>query len=890
MLTALGNASPSLLGGIMNSARRICWACWCLSVLVVGGCNAEEAGSIAVQVEPEPPPVAKEEPKPQPPRKPVIKKGPHTNRLARETSPYLLMHAHNPVDWYPWGPEAFERAKQEDKPIFLSIGYSSCYWCHVMERKVFTNAKIAAYMNEHFVNIKVDREERPDIDDIYMTALSIYFQMSGSSQGGGWPLSMFMTPEGKPIAGGTYIPPKDEGGRVGFTTVMTRIHDLWTDERKSIEGNAEVLTAQVRRVMKPRLSLQPAKIERQTVADVSKAIQDTYDSKYGGVDFNSDRPDAPKFPVPTKLAFLQYEIRQQNDDEAGKILYHTLDSIANGGIQDHLAGGFHRYSTDRAWLVPHFEKMLYDNAQLADVYVEAFRQTKKPLYRDVALSVFDYILSDMTDENGAFYSALDAETDTIEGKYYVWSPEEVTRILGEEDAKLFKRVYGMNREEFFEHGYVLHRPDSLEMCAKDLNLEMFELNRRLEFVRKKMLAARKKRKSPMRDDKILTSWNGLMIRALANGGAVFGRQEYIVAAEKAAMFILTEMRDDQGRLLRTYRAKTAKLNAYLDDYAFLTNGLLALYRATSDEKWLNAARRLTDEQIELFWDEKGDGFFFTSHHHEELLARTKNAYDSVLPSGNSVSVRNLIQIAALTNKAKYRQFAKKTLKLFAPRFKDTPRGMSNMALAMGEFLDAPEINEGDAETESGTSNDSSNLLPKFGGVLPVSGESETAPTAKKQPKPELVAAQAFLEFDKLPAGDTCRVILLLNVKPGWHINANPAQPKYLKPTTFTIKTKQGTKLTNVRYPKGRKLRVAGFQQPLMVYEGRVAIYGELEVSSVTSGNVEEFELSVRYQACTDTKCESPKTVKLSGSVKIAGLGERVTAINERLFNPPKKTE
>jgi uncharacterized protein YyaL (SSP411 family) len=821
---------------------------------------------------------------------------PHANRLSRESSPYLLLHAHNPVDWYPWGPEAFEKAKKENKPIFLSIGYSSCFWCHVMERKVFTNEKIADYMNEHFVNIKVDREERPDVDDIYMTALTVYFQMIGSRQGGGWPLSMFLTPEGKPFAGGTYFPPEDEMGNMGFVTVIERVDEIWTKNRKQTEEIAIVLTREVQRVMKPRLVLTSVKLERKLVSDVTKALMDSYDPVHGGIDFNSNAPTRPKFPVPSKLALLQYAIRN-GDKEAEKIIIHTLDSIAAGGIHDHLGGGFHRYSTDRRWHVPHFEKMLYDQAQLADVYIEAFRQTGNVSYRTTAEGIFAFLFRKMIDPLGGFHSALDAETDGVEGEYYAWSKDEVAKTLGRDESELFRNVYGMENPQRFEHGYVLHLPKSLDEVAGELKLSTAELESRLTPLRKKLLSVRQQRKSLLKDDKILASWNGLMIRALANVGRVLENEKYVQTAEQVAEFILSRMRDEQGRLHRTFRGKQASLNAYLDDYAFLVEGLLALHQATGNEKWLNAAQRLTDQQIDLFWDEKGKAFFFTSHHHEELIARTKNAYDAVLPSGNSVSVRNLIRLSQLTGLVKYRQYARETLDVFAGSLKQTRGSMSNMALAIGEYLDAADSQKNeqplpDPQPESTKNIDSEAARESRTGlqsvVFQVPADSSPAEQSKKKKKEELVTLQAFLSVDKLLPGSTCKVVMFLTVKKGWHINANPPKPKFLKPTTFTMSSKQGVKLAGIRYPKGKKFEVTGFDEVLLVYEGKVSLYGILKIPSDLTTAQDEMELKIRYQACNKAQCLSPKTIMVKGKIPVAGPGDTVKQINQKLFPKQKQ--
>ena len=798
------------------------------------------------------------------------------NRLARETSPYLLLHAHNPVDWYPWGPEAFEKARKENKPIFLSIGYSSCYWCHVMERKVFMDETLAKYMNEHFVCIKVDREERPEIDDIYMTALLIYLQAAGSSQGGGWPLSMFLTPDGKPIAGGTYFPPKTENGRLGFDEVMKIIDKAWKETEKEVKENAEMFAREVQRNMKPRFGLENIPLEKTLVDETAKAIRESADPQFGGLDFEQESPDTAKFPVPVKLALLQYDVQRNKNNQSQVVLDLTLEQIARGGIRDHLGGGFHRYSTDRQWLVPHFEKMLYDQAQLADVFIEAYRQTKSAEYRTAAEETLNFVLTELRDQKGGFYSALDAETDGVEGKFYVWDKAEVEKILGAESAALFKTIYGLNEPQHFEHGYVLHRPASWEKLAESQNTTITELQMQLVPMKAKLLEARNQRKALLKDDKILTSWNGLMIRTLADAGRKLSRPEYIAAAEQAAVFVLTEMRDDQGRLQRTHRAGESKLNAYLDDYAFLIEGLLALHEATKDQKWLNASRRLMDAQIDQFWDEKGDGFFFTAHHHEELIARIKQADDTVIPSGNSVSVRNLIRLASLTGDDKYRALAEKTLKLFASVLKQRPRGMANMAVALGEYLDNPAF--ADARTQADGAETENTILQ-------VAAETPAPEAGKKR---EIVEAKAYLNVDKLPAGGTCEIVVFLDIQEGWHINANPAKPENLIPTKLTITSKAGIKLENVTYPKGKEFQIEGFDEAALVYEKKAILRGRLTIPADVKGAMTDpLEISIRYQPCNDQQCLAPKTAKLTGKVPIAPKGQPVKSINQNLFPKPE---
>lgn len=801
------------------------------------------------------------------------------NRLAKETSPYLLLHAHNPVDWYPWGPEAFEKAKREKKLIFLSIGYSSCYWCHVMERLVFKNADIAKYMNEHFVNIKVDREERPDVDDIYMTSLQIYYQAIGTPQAGGWPLSMFLTPDLKPLGGGTYFAPEDKDGRQGFPTVLKRIQTAWTETPDDMLKSAELLAGALKNTVRVRPSLVPIKLDEQLVTTAVDELKGTFDAEYGGFDFNPDQPKRPKFPVPVKLSLLQNYLVQHPQDKGAEMLYFTLDQLAAGGIHDHLGGGFHRYSTDRFWRVPHFEKMLYDNAQLADVYVAAFKATNNQLYRSVAEDIFTFVLRDLTDDQGGFYSALDAETDGVEGQYYVWSRDEVKKSLEPDEVRLFAQYYGLDREPNFEQGYVLEVVRPISKLAEDFKLTATDVDERLRTINAKLLSVREKREPLLRDDKVLTSWNGLMIRALAHGATALNRPEYLHAAEKAATFILSRMRDDNGRLLRTYRAQVAKVPAYLDDFSFLIEGLLALHAASGDEKWLNAAIRLQDQQQELFWDERQHGYFFMGTDHEELLVRIKDMHDSVLPSGNSVAVRNLLRLAKLAKKPEYRQHAEQTLDAAAQVMKDTPRSAVNMAVALSEFLLQPVPKAEDKQS-------SLEEDPGVATIQLVSSEEPAAapPAAKKKKLPEHVKGQAFLEYDKLPAGDSCEFCILLDIDKGWHVNPNPAQDEAI-PTELTLKSKLRSTASQIIYPEPEEHEVPGLKKKVQYLSGQIEIRGLVDVPAGTAGKDEELEFLIKYQACNDKTCLRPMTMSLKIPVKVARKGEPVKPVNKLIFPP-----
>jgi uncharacterized protein len=799
------------------------------------------------------------------------------NRLARETSPYLLLHAHNPVDWYPWSPEVFEKAKREGKPIFVSIGYSSCHWCHVMERLVFENEEIARLMNANFINVKVDREERPDVDDIYMTAYLVYAQAVGSGDSGGWPLSMFLTPDGKPFAGGTFFPDKDLPGRIGFPTVLARVTKLWQTNRTDVEKNADLICDEVRRLTRPGFSPAPVKLDRELVTATTKALIDSRDAEFGGVDFDPHEPNAPKFPVPAKLDLLEFAARHSNDQQADAVVINTLDHIAAGGIVDHLAGGFHRYSTDRRWHVPHFEKMLYDQAQLAELFADVYRRTGKREYRRVAERAFGFVLREMADPSGGFISSLDAQTDGVEGVYYVWTPAEVDAVLGARDGSLFRRAFGLDEPKEFEAGYVLRRTASIEALGHDLHVPPEEIEARLEDARAKLLLKRQGRRPVARDDKILAAWNGLMIRALARGSQTLGNDAYLHAAEKAANFVLDRMRGPRGELLRTYRVGQAKIPAYLEDYAYVAEGLLALFEATHEPRWQKAARALCDEQIRLFWDEQSKGFYFTSKDHEALIARMRNAFDAVLPSGNAVSVRNLIRLASLSGEPRYRESARQTLEAFAPALAKAPRSLPVMALALEEYLDNPDFRGSHARSRA-----DANLEETA--VLQVSGED--APPASSVPSSHTntVTAKAFLSVDKLPPGGTCRFVVFVAIKDGWHINTNTVDEQWQVPTELTITSKLGVKVARLSYSPGKLSRLPGIERPLTVYEKTAEIRGVLTVPTEAAGKPEELQIQVKYQACnTKGECLAPAKIKLTGKVAIATNLQSVQARNQNLF-------
>jgi len=630
----------------------------------------------------------------QDPARPNAKQSQHTNRLAKETSPYLLLHAHNPVDWFPWGDEALAKAKRENKLIFLSVGYSSCHWCHVMERESFCDAEIAALLNQHFVCVKVDREERPDIDAIYMAALQIYNQSTGNGGGGGWPMSMFLTPESRPFFGGTYFPARDgdRGARAGFLTILQRVQEIWAKQSDRLRADAETLTKLVQTSLDGRAAGGLEPIHGRHLGEVLTALEEQYDPQFGGFGYIASQPQKPKFPEPSNLLFLVQrlhaaDVSQPDKDRARRLLIGTLEHMSMGGIRDHLGGGFHRYSVDRYWRIPHFEKMLYDNGQLASIYAETFALTGREDFRRVVEELLSFVQGELTDKDGAFYSALDAESENEEGKFYRWDRTEFERLVAGEDRALFARVYGFSAEPNFEEQfYVPQWNQPVAALAREAGLTETQLDARLAPHRRKMLEARGKRPRPLTDTKILTSWNGLMIRGFADAGRLLKRPEYLETAARAADFLLARVRTPDGRLLRTYSQGQAKLNAYLDDYAFLVDGLIALHTATKNPKWLAAADELTAKQIELFWDERRGGFFFTSDDHESLIARGIDPVDGAEPSGNSVSAGNLVYLSTKLERPEYRVKARRTMQAVSGLLQTSPSAAPRLAVALAELL------------------------------------------------------------------------------------------------------------------------------------------------------------------------------------------------------------
>ena len=587
------------------------------------------------------------------------------NKLINEKSPYLLQHAQNPVKWYPWGDEAFDKAKSEEKPIFLSIGYSTCHWCHVMAHESFEDSYVAKLMNEAFISIKVDREERPDIDKIYMTVCQL---MTGS---GGWPLTIIMTPDKKPFFAGTYFPKESRFGRTGLVDLVKRVKDLWSNERKQLVESSEkiIFALQDASTESPGRSLSD-NVLKTTFSQLSGR----YDNKNGG--FGT----APKFPTPHNLLFLLRFWKRSGDKEALKMVEKTLESMRMGGIYDHIGFGFHRYSTDSNWLVPHFEKMLYDQALLTLAFLEAYQATGNEEFATTAKEIMTYVLRDMTSQKGAFYSAEDADSEGEEGKFYVWSKEEVEEILGVEDAEVFSKIYNVNVNGNFldEATRTKTKKNILHLTSSKAEIQ----NNHIKSLRNKLFKARETRIRPHKDDKILTDWNGLMIAAFAKAGYIFNDPKYIQVAKKAVDFILNQMKNSEGRLLHRYRKGGADILAFIDDYAFFTWGLINLYEASFETVYLENAIMLIEEQLKLFWDRSIGAFFFTAEDAESLLTRQKESYDGAIPSGNSVSMLNLLRLAQITGNDDFEKKADQLGRVFAENIRANPVAHSLMMVAV----------------------------------------------------------------------------------------------------------------------------------------------------------------------------------------------------------------
>lgn len=600
------------------------------------------------------------------------KNGHKTNRLINEKSPYLLQHAYNPVDWYPWGKEAFDKAKKENKPIFLSIGYSTCHWCHVMEKESFEDSTVADLLNKYYVSIKVDREERPDIDNIYMTVAQI---LTGS---GGWPLTIIMTHDKKPFFAGTYFPKDSRFGRPGMLDILPQIATAWEKDPDEILNTANRVIDAVKQTSNSNPN--GSEITLLTLKIAEKDFANKFDKIYGGFG------NAPKFPSPHNLLFLLRQYNRDKNSSTLNMVKKTLDKMEDGGIYDQLGFGFHRYSTDEKWLVPHFEKMIYDQAMLAMAYTEAYQLTRDEKYKKTAEGIFTYVLRDMTSKEGGFYTAEDADSDGEEGKFYFWTYAELQKILSKKDFDLFVKVFNVEKDGNFvdqikggkDGNNILHRTKPYSELANEFNTSEKDIVNKIDRMRKQLFAIREKRIHPFKDDKILTDWNGLMIAALAQAGNIFNNQNYTLSAEKSIQFVFDKMTKKDGTLFHRFRNGEVKIDAHLDDYAFIIWGLLNLYEATFKTEYLKKAIVFNNLLIKHFWDYKNGGFYFTSDDSPELFTRQKEIYDGAIPSGNSVAMMNIVRLSRITGDSKLADMASQLAKTFSNNVERYPMGYSQL--------------------------------------------------------------------------------------------------------------------------------------------------------------------------------------------------------------------
>ncbi|MEM9557735.1 MAG: thioredoxin domain-containing protein [Acidobacteriota bacterium] len=783
------------------------------------------------------------------------------NRLRDEISPYLLLHAHNPVDWYPWGEEALERARAEDKPIFLSVGYSTCYWCHVMERESFSDAGVARVMNRDFINIKVDREERPEIDEIYMAATQIFAQQ------GGWPNSVFLTPRLEPFFAGTYFPPVDMHGRPSFKTVLLSMKNAWDTRRDDVETQAGELAEAMQRMLEERGEPSP-QVAAPVVAEESKrGLAGRFDAEYGGFG------GAPKFPSPGNL-FLLHDLASASsrgpaelDEQASAttMLETTLDAMARGGIYDQLAGGFHRYATDRAWKIPHFEKMLYDNGFLLELYALDFARGHDPDRRRIVLETARFLEREMTSPDGGLYSAIDAEVAGREGAYHVWTETELVDVLGEEDASFLAGLYGFDGPPFFDRSYyVLHLPQSWPEHAARRRVEVDALHAQVEPLRQALLAVREQRDAPAVDDKILADWNGIAITGLAVAGDLLEERRLVEQARRAADFVLAHHvlaqdriagQDGAASLRHSWRAGEARFDAFLADYVFLTRGLLALHDATGEARWLETAAALTDEQIARLED-RDQGGFFTAGDSPEVLFRSKEIFDGALPSANAVAVLNLLTLAeksAGDERVRWLDVAERTLRAFTVYCERAPDAARMLTLAAHRWHRLAGLRVAVRHEGVETGLDVGALV----------GDAARA------------VVDASLTVDPRASDEGWRTFRLqLQIKSSWHLYAHrpyPAETGTAPGPEVVPTTLAGPPLRAVVWPAGEPLGVAdgapsdpagsdvpqAYQSP-QVYQSTVEIVGELQSDAVRP------TLTVCYQACDDRRCLPPVELTVDG--------------------------
>jgi uncharacterized protein YyaL (SSP411 family) len=741
------------------------------------------------------------------------------NRLARSSSPYLLLHQHNPVDWYPWGEEALARARAQDKPIFLSVGYSTCYWCHVMERESFSDETLAAFMNEHFVNIKLDREERPELDEIYMSATQLLTEQ------GGWPNSVFLFPDLRPFFAGTYFPPEDRYGRPGFGTVLGAVAEAWRTRRDELEEHAAELAIALRHHLEergaPAAVPPPAAVAERGFA----ALARRFDATWGG--FGA----APKFPMPASL-FLLAELAPRRGEAASQLTF-TLEAMARGGIYDQVAGGFHRYATDREWRVPHFEKMLYDNGLLLELYALEVERTGSAEAERIVRETAAFLERELVAPQGAFWSAIDAETHGHEGAYHVWTRGQIDEALGVEDATFLAPLYGFDGPPFFEQEhYVLHLPASIDVQAEQRRTERTDLLEQIGLLRERLRAARERRQHPATDDKVLTEWNGMAIRGFAVAGRVLGDARLTAVAARAADFLLDELRPGGGTLRRAWRGGPSAVEAFLVDYVYLIRGLLALHRATGARRWLDEALDLHAEQRRRLADSAGG--YFNAAQSPDVLVRSKEVFDGATPSANAVAALNAIELTVATGEERWLEEAAAILRAFGTLLEAQPQAAAMMSVALLRYH----------AQAAGTAGES----PGQAAAIPVAAKSAvlSAASAASAPAPPSVASASLALLGEATAGFrpfAVRVVL----EPGWHAEV---------PSGVQIQG-LGAEIRQLVHPAGRTWRPRGAAEAVRIAEGAFEVRGEVRKDAPRAS------LVLTVQPCDASRCLAPVEIELA---------------------------
>ncbi len=775
---------------------------------------------------------------------------PSLNRLAGEASPYLCGHARNPVDWYPWGAEAIERARREGKPIFLSIGYSTCHWCHVMERRVFSDPGIAAFMNAHFVNIKVDREERPDVDEIYMAATQLI------TGGGGWPNSVFLTPELEPFFAGTYFPPEDLPGRPGFPRVLNLLKEAWNARRDDLVGQAGRVTEAIRSLQRDQVAGDgTAVLDEEILSGARSHLITRYDAENGGFG------PAPKFPAPLRIELALKEYERTGDGSLLSMATHTLDVMMNGGLYDHVGGGFHRYATDSGWRIPHFEKMLYNQADLARVYLLAFEITGETAYRAVAEDVLAFVQREMRESGGAFYTAVDSETDAVEGRYYLWTEEEIRNALGT-DSDVFLAHYGLAPIAGLAAGIPVEgdaEGDADGLAGAGVLYVRTERESAgppdgLDELRETLRSARSNRRHPVVDTKVITAWNGQMIEAFAYAGLVTDNERYVDTAARAADFILDRLWDDGSGLHRIYLEGAVHREAFQEDYAFLIQGLQRLHEASAEPRWLAAAETLTNRMNERFWDTERGGYFFAEGG-EYQIVRTRNAFDGARASGNGMAARSLVSLARHTGDYRYQVRAGRLFNAYASSMKEIPGRFTSMILALRDYLhdERDPVRMADADGGSPAGENGRN-----GRTGPGDGTDPSGAVYSGEPK-----VVAWLSVAAGPREESFNATVSISVEDGWHINGNTTSVPGLVPTALTFNADVPIGSAKVSYPPAETMRFAFADAPLEVYRGDVRLSARIEVDPGALAEGMRLYATLYFQPCDDAVCLDPAEITMS---------------------------